>query len=224
MSKLFANGRQQTTLVGQELWRFSCWVFVKLFTFFLKSFPFHLISVFGKLIMYGRITVFIIYHWHRVKHIVLPLAQNNNIWWSNITCYFTLVYHTYFESNTEILVFQNTFIDSNEQVFWVNSQYAKCQTSMHKQRIGNGFSGFLDKCSLQVVTAKFDMSDYLVRRILKAKMYKFWSGNVLVKCNSCNNLVIWLFNLSPFAAKYCLVMWGKSLCHLQTIRSMKQDS
>ena len=33
----------------------------------------------------------------------------------------TLVYHTYFESKTEILVSWNTFIDSNERVFWVKS-------------------------------------------------------------------------------------------------------
>ena len=66
------------------------------------------------------------------------------------------------------------------------------------------------------------MSGDLERGILKANMYKFWLWNVFVKCNSCNNFVIWLFNLSPFAAKYCLVMWEESFWHLLTIRSRKQ--
>ena len=51
---------------------------------------------------------------------------------------------------------------------------------------------FLDQCSLKVVTAKFDMSEDLVRSILKAKMYKILS-------EMCY-FVIYLFNMSPFAA------------------------
>ena len=70
------------------------------------------------------------------------------------------------------------FIDSKEKVFWVNSQYAKCQTSMLCTNSGEERAKFLDvldQCSLLVVTAKFDKTDDLVRSILKAKMYKFWS-------------------------------------------------
>ena len=76
-----------------------------------------------------------------------------------------------------------------------------------------GLSSFL------VLTAKFEMSIDLVRSILKAKMYKFWSWNVLVKCNSCSYFVTWLFNLSSFAAKYCWGMWEESLWHLKMIWS-----
>ena len=68
---------------------------------------------------------------------------------------FTLVYNTYFELKTkiEILVFRNIFIDSKERVFWVNSQYAKCQTSMLRTNIGQErakFSDFLDCCYSKV--------------------------------------------------------------------------
>ena len=94
----------------------------------------------------------------------------------------TLAYHPHFVSKTEILVLRNTFIDSNEWVFWVNSQYAKCQTSIlcTTDREGLRFSDVLDQCSLKVVTAKFDMSNDLVRGILKAKMYIF----LVVNCVS----------------------------------------
>ena len=73
--------------------------------------------------------VFDIYHLHKVKHIILPMTKSNKI--CNTKCFLdnsTINY--YFESKTEILVFGNTFNDSNERVFWVNSQYAKCQTLM----------------------------------------------------------------------------------------------
>ena len=85
---------------------------------------------------------------------------------------FTLVYHTDFESKTEILVFQNIFIDSKERVFWDSMQNAKLQCCVQTtDRKGLSFLDFLDQCSLYVVTAKFDMSDDIVRSILKAKMY-----------------------------------------------------
>ena len=71
-----------------------------------------------------------VYHWHKVKHIALPMTKNTKFWWSNIKCFFTLVYHTYLELKTEILVFRNIFFDSKERGFWVNSQFVKCQTSM----------------------------------------------------------------------------------------------
>ena len=91
---------------------------------------------------------------------------------------FTIVYHAYFESKTEILVFLNIFIDSKERVFWstLSMQNAKLRCCVQTtDRKGLGFSNVLDQCSLFVVTAMFDMSDDLVRSILKAKMYKFWS-------------------------------------------------
>ena len=63
--------------------------------------------------------------------------------------------------------------------------------AVYKQLIGKEYVlDCLDQCSLQVVTAKFDMSDDLVRSILKVKVYKFVSLNVLVKYNSCNTFVI----------------------------------
>ena len=89
---------------------------------------------------------------------------------------FTLAYYAYFESKTEILVFGIIFIDSKERFYgssliMVNAKLRCCvQTTDRK---GPSFSDLLDQCSL--VTAKFDMSDDLVRSILKAKMYHFLS-------------------------------------------------
>ena len=122
---------------------------------------------------------------------------------------FTLVYHTYLESKTENFVLRDIFIDSKERIMGstLNMQNVKLRCCVQTTDVkGLLFSDFLDQCSLLVVKAKFDMSDDLVRSILKAKMYTFWSLNMLVKCNSCNNFVNLLFNLSPFAAKYCSVM------------------
>ena len=98
--------------------------------------------------------------------------------------------------------------------------------AVYKQRIGKGSVFF------RLLRPMLPLSCYSkvwhvrrsVRSILKAKMYKFWSWNMLVKCNSCNKFVIWLFNLSPFAAKYCWVLWEELLWHLQMIRSKKQES
>ena len=90
----------------------------------------------------------------------------------------------------------------------LSTQNAKLRCCVQTaDREGLSFSDLLDQWYLKVVTAKFDMSDDLVRSLLKAKMYKFLSLKFLVKCNSCNKFVIRLFILSPFAAaKYCLVM------------------
>ena len=70
----------------------------------------------------------------------------------------------YLESKTEILVFQNIFIEPKERfsgstLSMPNAKLRCCvQTTDRK---GLNFSDFLDQCSLLVVTAKFDMSDDL---------------------------------------------------------------
>ena len=104
---------------------------------------------------------------------------------------FTLAYHTYFESKTEILVFQNIFIDSKERFYrstfsMVSAKLRCCVQTMDRK--GPSFSDLLDQCSL--VTAKFDMSDDMVRSILKAKMYQFFVMKCVNEFNSCNNFVI----------------------------------
>ena len=49
---------------------------------------------------------------------------------------FKLVYHSYFKSKTEILVFRNTFLDSNERIFWVEA--LTMQNIVYKQQIEKG--------------------------------------------------------------------------------------
>ena len=56
-----------------------------------------------------------------------------------------------------------------------NAKLRSCVQTMDRE--GLSFSDCLDQCSLKVVTAKFDMSNDLVRSVLKAKMYNFWVVN-----------------------------------------------
>ena len=89
---------------------------------------------------------------------------------------FTLVFHTYFKSKAEILVFRNIFIKNGFSGSTLSMQNAKIRCCVQTtDKKGLSFSEILDKWSLQVVTAKFAMSDDLEWSILKAKMYKFWS-------------------------------------------------
>ena len=74
-------------------------------------------------------------------------------------------------------------------------------------RKGLSFSDFLDQCSLQVVTTKFEMSDKLVRSILKAKMYKFKEIPKKKENDffqfSPSSLLIILYKLTKFETPSC---------------------
>ena len=87
--------------------------------------------------------------------------------------FFTLVYHTYFESKTEMLVYSETYSLTQKNGFsgsTLSMQNAKlrCCVQTTDRKVLN-FSDFLDQCSLLLVTVKFVMSDDLVRSISKAK-------------------------------------------------------
>ena len=92
-----------------------------------------------------------------------------------------------YKLKTEILVFWNIFINTNELVFWV---FSTCKMSNFRLQTTNKrrleFSDFKGQCSIQVVTVKFNRSGDKVRSILKTKI-KINSWNVLMKCNSGNN-------------------------------------
>ena len=119
-----------------------------------------------------------IYHWHKVKHIVLPMTKSNGLpqnafnislpyifWVENGN--FGILKHLYWLKWTRFLG-QNSLFEKCHFWCWVQI----------KDRKGLSFSHLLDQCSLKIVTAKFDMSDDLVRSILKANMSNFLSWNV----------------------------------------------
>ena len=76
---------------------------------------------------------------------------------------FTLVYHTYYESKTEILVFRLKITGFLGQLSVFKMPV---QTTDRKWL---SFSDFLNQCSIEVVTAKFDMSDDLVKEHFESK-------------------------------------------------------
>ena len=97
--------------------------------------------------------------------------------------HFTLVYYTYFESKLKFRYSETYSLIQKKRISGstLSMQTAKIRCFVETtDRKGLSFLDFLDQCSFQVVTAKFYMSDDLVRSLLKAKSVQI----LVMKCVS----------------------------------------
>ena len=138
------------------------------------------------------------------------MTKNNKFRWSNIK---------YFLHLSTILIL------SQKWKFWYSETYSLAQKnrlsgstlSMQNAKLrccvqttdrkGLSFSDILDQCSLMLLQQSLTCQTIWYGAFWKQRCKKFWSWNV-----------------SPFAAKYCLVMWEESLWYLQTIKKNRIPS